>query len=181
MRVQEVAEKRTGETGMDFARFFLREYAGLVRAMWVMTRNQGEAEDLAQEAMARVFERWKRVGDLDSPRAYLYTTAVNVQRKRVRRALVARRHNSHPPPTTSAEDATVQADLRLAWEQALTGLTSNERRGVMLVDLLDFDYAEAGRILGVKDVTLRSHVHRGRQKLRELLTEGGDNDGEDPE
>lgn len=42
---------------LDFVGFFYAEYEQLLRAMYVLSRNLAEAEDLSQEAMARAFER----------------------------------------------------------------------------------------------------------------------------
>jgi len=52
--------------GLDFEEFFRAEYRGLVRALVLLTADRGEAEELTQEAMARVYERWDRVGAMES-------------------------------------------------------------------------------------------------------------------
>jgi DNA-directed RNA polymerase specialized sigma24 family protein len=43
----------------DFSTFFEAEYERLFQAMYLMCGNKSDAEDLAQEAMARAFERWE--------------------------------------------------------------------------------------------------------------------------
>ena len=48
--------------GPSFERFFEVEYPRLARALLLLTGDPREAEDLAQEALARAFERWARVG-----------------------------------------------------------------------------------------------------------------------
>jgi RNA polymerase sigma-70 factor (ECF subfamily) len=47
---------------LDFEEFFRAEYGRLVRTVYLLTRNGAEAEEIAQEAMARTYERWDRVG-----------------------------------------------------------------------------------------------------------------------
>lgn len=69
---------------LEFGEFFRAEYPGLVRAFYVLTANQSEAEELAQEAMARAYERWERVGAMESLAGYLYRIGVNVNRHRLR-------------------------------------------------------------------------------------------------
>ena len=49
-----------------------------------MTGDRVEAEDIAQEALVRVYERWGQVGGMDSPTGYLYRTAMNLARSRLR-------------------------------------------------------------------------------------------------
>jgi len=43
--------------GLGFEEFFQAENQGLVRALYLLTADLGEAEELAQETMARVYER----------------------------------------------------------------------------------------------------------------------------
>src|SRR4029453_16523446 len=44
--------------GADFGSFFEAEYERLFQALYLACGDKTEAEDLAQEAMARAFERW---------------------------------------------------------------------------------------------------------------------------
>jgi DNA-directed RNA polymerase specialized sigma24 family protein len=73
---------------LEFRDFFEREYERLGEALRVLTGgNVPEAEDVAQEAMVRVYERWGRIRGMDSPTGYLYRTALNLYRSRIRRLL----------------------------------------------------------------------------------------------
>lgn len=74
-----------------FSGFFAARYERLVRACILLTGNAAEGEDLAQEAMAKVLERWDRVSEMDDPEGYLYRTALNLHRKLRRLAVAARR------------------------------------------------------------------------------------------
>src|SRR5215217_7710645 len=42
----------------DFSSFFRAEYVPLVRAFFLLTADRAEAEELAQAALARAYERW---------------------------------------------------------------------------------------------------------------------------
>src|SRR5215831_10524331 len=75
----------------SFRWFFEAEYVRLCEALYLLTGDAYEAEDLAQEAMTRALERWERVGTMDSPTGYVYRTALNLNRKRIRRLVVAAR------------------------------------------------------------------------------------------
>jgi DNA-directed RNA polymerase specialized sigma24 family protein len=50
--------------------FSEREYRALVRFAFLLCGDAGEAEEIAEEAMARVYERWDRVGSMGSPGGY---------------------------------------------------------------------------------------------------------------
>src|SRR6478736_10515180 len=84
MRVRERAGTDAIGAGLEFEDFFRTEYRRLVRALYLLTSDRTEAEDLAQEAMARVFERWDRLRAAASPTGYLYRVAMNLHRNRLR-------------------------------------------------------------------------------------------------
>ena len=48
----------------SFQAFFSEHYDRLARALFLLAGEPGEAEDLAQEAMVRVYERWGRVSTM---------------------------------------------------------------------------------------------------------------------
>src|SRR2546425_771675 len=82
--------------------------------------NAHEADELAQEAFLRLWERWDRVGALENPVGYLYRTAMNEFRSRMRRALAAARRVM---PFRGAADEFAQVDERDAVARALGLLT----------------------------------------------------------
>ena len=151
---------------LDFEGFFHSEYPRLVKSLYLTTADLLEAEELAQEAMARVFERWDRVRAMDAPGGYLYRTALNLNRKRLRRLAVRARRVLRPvePPDEIA-----------AWEEksdllgALAGLPDGQKDALVLVDWLELSSEEAGRILGIRPASVRSRAHRAREKLQERL------------
>jgi DNA-directed RNA polymerase specialized sigma24 family protein len=83
------AERAAPELAGDFEGLVQAEHLRLYGALWLITRDAGETEDVMQEAFLRVWERWDRVGAMDDPAGYLYRTALNVYRQRIRRASVA--------------------------------------------------------------------------------------------
>src|SRR4029450_4279488 len=79
------------ESSSDFESFFRAEQRRLVKAMYLVTGNAHEAEELAQEAFLRVWERWNRVRSMDDPTGYLYRTSMNLFRSRIRRGMAGAR------------------------------------------------------------------------------------------
>ena len=69
--------------------FFDAERTSLFGALAVMTGNRAEAEEVMQDAFLRVWERWDRVSEMESPEGFLYRTALNVYRRRLHRAAIA--------------------------------------------------------------------------------------------
>ncbi|MGH2764295.1 MAG: sigma factor, partial [Actinomycetota bacterium] len=60
-------EVPTASASSTFEEFFRSTYGRLMGALLLLTGDAAEAEDLAQEALVRVFERWERVQMMDSP------------------------------------------------------------------------------------------------------------------
>jgi RNA polymerase sigma-70 factor, ECF subfamily len=57
---------------LGFEAFFAARYETLYRALWLVTRNRHEAEEIAQDAFLRIWERWPRVAGMNDPAGYLY-------------------------------------------------------------------------------------------------------------
>lgn len=149
-----------------FEGFFDAEYTHLCQALYLLTGDAFEAEELAQEAMTRVLERWDRIRSMDSPAGYLYRTAMNLNRHRLRRIAVRARRVFADEPTQDHSSAVGdQQDVRLA----LAKISAREREALVLVDWLQMNADEAGKVLGIKAGSVRVRLHRGRATLRELL------------
>lgn len=153
----------------SFEVFVQNEAVGLHGALRLLTRDRAEAEDLMQDALLRVWERWDRVRDLDDPAGYLYRTALNLYRKRLRRTAVAIRHAVGLRPRSDELDEVESRDSVL---RALAGITPRQRMGLVLTDLLDYSSEDAGRLMGVKPATVRVLASQGRAALRQSM--GGD-------
>jgi RNA polymerase sigma factor (sigma-70 family) len=149
-----------------FEAFFEAEYPRLARAMYLVTGNAQEAEELAQESFLAVWERWDRVHDMDDPTGYLFRTAMNRFRSRLRRATRAARR---VVGGAEGRDGFADADERDAVARALAALTPRQRAAVVLTELLGYGADEAGRILGVQPPTVRSLASQGRAAMRTLL------------
>ena len=79
-----------------FEAFFEAERARLLRALYLLTGNGEEAEEVLQESFIAVWERWDRVGAMEDPTGYLYRTALNRYRSRLRRVARAARLRDRP-------------------------------------------------------------------------------------
>jgi RNA polymerase sigma-70 factor (ECF subfamily) len=147
----------------DFEGLVQAEHPRLYGALWLITRDRGEAEDVMQEAFLRVWERWDRVGTMDDPAGYLYRTALNVYRQRIRRASVAvRRAIGLGAP----RDELVEVETHDLVLRALGRLTPRQRVSVVLVDLLDYSSKEAAQLMGIKAATVRVLASQARSALR---------------
>lgn len=139
------------------------EKSGLFGALCLITRDRYEAEDVMQEAFLKVWEHWDRVADMDDPAGYLYRTALNLYRKRIRRASLVLKRAMRLTPRG---DELREVETRDAVVRALAALTPRQRMSVVLVDLLDLSSEDAGRVMGVRAATVRVLVSQGRATLK---------------
>jgi RNA polymerase sigma factor (sigma-70 family) len=142
--------------------------ARLFGSLCLMTGSRHEAEEIAQEAYVRVLERWDHVQRLDDPTGYLFVTALNVFRKRLRRAGIALRRSIGIAPSQDAFGATEDRAVVLG---ALAQLPLDQRAALVVTALLGYSSEEAGRMLGVQPSTIRARATRARTALRELIGE----------
>jgi len=158
-----VSDPSVTSSGSDFEAFFEAEHERLLRALFVVTGSAEEADELMQDAFVAMWERWDRVGGMRDPTGYLYRTAMNRFRSRLRSARVAALRIVRADPRPDLFEAVDDRDLVV---RALAGLSARQRAALVLTDLLDFDSAKAATILGVKPSTVRALASQGRAALR---------------
>ena len=156
---------------MTFELFFRSTYVRLARGLLLLTGDEADAEDIAQETMVRVFERWDRIAGMESPEGYAFRVALNAHRKRQRRMRLDARRGQHG---TEGVDPIGRAETQQLILDAVGRLTLEQRRALVLVDWLGVPTEEAARVLRIEPASVRSRLHRARGALREYL---GDDHG----
>ena len=163
-----VAEARRVETFEDF---FHANYERLLRAMYLATGNRHEAEDLAQDSMARVLERWDHVRQTEDPVGYVFRVALNRRRSLLRRLAVAMRRTPATDPDRSTAPMSA-VDDRDAIRRALDSLPAGQRDVLILCDWLDMSDEEVAQAMRISRGAARTRLHRARAAMRERLGDG---------
>jgi RNA polymerase sigma-70 factor (ECF subfamily) len=159
LRMSDVTERHAEA---EFGSFFEAEYERLFQALYLACGDKTEAEDLAQEAMARAFERWERVQAVERPIGYVFQIAFNLHRSWLRRTGRALRSRG-----VGANSESNVGQTRLEVLEALASLPSSQREALVLVEWFGFSADEAGGILGIDSSSVRGRIHRARNSLRE--------------
>ena len=122
----------------------------------MITGDRFEAEEIAQEAFLRVFERWDRVSRMDEPAGYLFQVAMNVFRTRRRRASLGLRRAMRMAPASTDE------------------FTEVEDRATVLRGLAAGDAGSAGCVGGHGPVRaeLRGGGHRAQREALDRTCPG---------
>jgi RNA polymerase sigma-70 factor (ECF subfamily) len=155
-------------------RFATEDYRRTVGAVALVVGNRDVAEDAVQEALARAMQRRHREDALREPTAWITVVALNVARRRFRRAATERRAVERLPvaePTADATDA-------LALRTAMAALPRRQREVVVLHYFCGWPVAEVARHLGVHDGTVKTSLSRARAALARALDEPTDHSEE---
>ena len=149
-----------------FREFFASEYSRLCWLGFLLTGSRAEGEELAQEALVRIWWRWQLGRRPADPARYARRVLVNRQRSLLRRAAVEARSLARSRPAEAPPAGTERA--MVLWE-AVQALPPRQRAVRVLRYREDLTEAEVARLLGVPVGTVKSASHRALARLRQRL------------
>jgi RNA polymerase sigma-70 factor (ECF subfamily) len=141
---------------------------------------RGVAEDATQEAFLSAYRAIRRF-DGGNVRSWFLRIAANEckdelrrRQRRVSSSLEAMSEGRDTPfdlPDASAGAPEIAElhEFGAAFQQLLLQLPYDQRQAVLLVDVYEYRYEEVAEITGDSLGTVKSRIHRGREKLRALL------------
>jgi RNA polymerase sigma-70 factor (ECF subfamily) len=135
-----------------------------------LTNDMGRAEELAQEAFTRAFDRWRQVSKHPAPSAWVLRVTINLAIDDARRR--KRRPTSELPPDfvqRQHRDHELETVTNLDVSAALASLPPKQRQAVTLRYIAGLDEPEIAAAIGVRRGTVKTHLKRGIAKLRETL------------
>jgi RNA polymerase sigma-70 factor (ECF subfamily) len=132
------------------------------------------AEDLVQDSLERAWSRfhlWRKGSNL---RTWLFSIMhnlhANLARNASRRPLAAPIDDDFTLPVRPTQEDQMEV---AAIEAALARLPEEQRQVILLVGLEDMTYQEAATVLDIPLGTVMSRLHRGRERMREMMTASG--------
>jgi RNA polymerase sigma-70 factor, ECF subfamily len=149
----------------SFDEFYADAAARLIRHGYALTGDMAEAQDIAQEAFARAWQRWAAVRECDSPEAWVRRVATNLAASRWRRIRVARAAAWHPADLQVPE---VSTDL-VALVIGLRTLAERQRTVLVLHYMCDLTVDQIAAELGCPPGSVKSWLSRGRTALAEAV------------
>jgi len=151
-----------------------RHREAVYRVVYAVAGNHDQAEDIVQETFLHAYQTIRR---FDSRRPFApwlkrigVNCAISALRRQGRIARGTRRdvalsHEANP------EECAIASDLQAAVSQAVSKLPAKQRTAIMLFSLAEMNLAETAAMMGCTVGTVKTHLHRARQKLRELLSD----------
>jgi RNA polymerase sigma-70 factor (sigma-E family) len=153
-----------------FAAVFAELFALAYRVAFRILGERGDAEDVAQEALARAVLRWAALAD--RPQGWVVRVAGNLAIDRYRR----RRRSAWMAPVLSLSADPAAAE-RLDLATSLARLPRRQREVVVLRYLADWSEQAVARELGCSVGNVKSSASRGLRSLRRQLGPDGHGDG----
>jgi RNA polymerase sigma-70 factor (ECF subfamily) len=152
-----------------FEAWYLREHPRVVAALTWVAGDVHVAADATDEAFARAYADWPRVGKMASPGGWVYCVALNVVRRRMRRAALERRKAEPPSEVAEMVDREIWAVVQQ--------LPERQRVAVVLRYLLDLPEQEVATAMGISRGTVASALAAARRRLAKWLTVKDASDG----
>ena len=155
-----------GDTGLPA--LFHAHYRPLLALAVLVTDDRATAEDLVQEAFARLHGR--HLANPDRAVAYLRSTILNLSRSRLRRLMTARKHERPDDRVLpSAEEHVLLRDDQRAVLDALRCLSPRQRQALVLRYWGDMTETQVAAAMGLSNGAVKSHTSRAMAALRKTL------------
>jgi len=179
----ELAVRARKGDGAAFDRLIERHQRPVFRLCWSMLSDRSDAEDAAQETFVRAYQSLPRYDAGRTFGPWLRGIASNVCLQLLRRrSLRSGRQlslDASPldPPAPEEPEASPLADRAVA---ALRRLDETYRLPLTLFYLEDASVADVAQALHISPGAVRVRLHRGREKLREMLMRASEDDHAGP-
>ena len=147
--------------GLSDAEIYDRHRDALIRYASALV-GPSHAEDILSTVVLRTLSR-RTLASLDRPDAYLYRAVLNESRSRMRRIQPV----ELPAEIGQFEDPDVDHSVL----EAVLRLPTQQRAATYLVYWADCSVAEASRLMGVREGTVKRYLHDARRNLRRSLPE----------
>ncbi len=152
----------------EFRRFYERMDERALRTARRLVGSRAVAEDIAAEALARAYARWRTVRSHPNPDAWLLRVVGNLAIDHVRRS--GRDAGTAPDERVSGDRPDDDAVLRVDLARAVHRLSGRQQEVVVMRYLIDLSEDEVATSLGMSTGSVKTHLSRATHRLRGELT-----------
>jgi RNA polymerase sigma-70 factor, ECF subfamily len=169
----ELMQRLQGGDREAFVALVERHKDAVVSYLARLCGNRDRAEDLAQETFLRLFRSAAGYSERGLLKAYLFRIATNLLRSEERRErryrLLAPFLRNSEAVEPAAPDGLLRQEVRREVTLALAALPLRYRVPLVLYEIEGWPYLEIARQLALSEGTVKSRIHRGRERLRRKL------------
>ena len=176
-----------GIAAMDFAReervstsavtwdleALVREHSRLVfRIAYSVVRNHSDAEDVVQEVFLRLAKHGTK--GVEDPKAWISRIAWRISVDRYRQTARASQEEFDERVhvralAVTSEQGAISREMLALLDRMIAALPGKERDALLLTSVEEMTSAEAAKVLGTTETSVRARVFRARQRLTERL------------
>jgi RNA polymerase sigma-70 factor (ECF subfamily) len=154
----------------DFETWYRRAHPRLLWSLSFVCGDADLAREITDEACVRALDRWERVSVMSSPDGWTYRVALNLLRRRGRRAALERTLLARQPvPPTLPPPAVELWDI-------VRSLPERQRKAVVLRYVADLPENEIAEVMGIARGTVAATLRDARQRLAPLLADTSDDE-----
>jgi RNA polymerase sigma-70 factor (ECF subfamily) len=151
----------------EYAWFFRAEFPAVVRTAYLIVRDRGRAEEIAQDAFMRLHVHWRKVSRYERPDAWVRRVAIRLAARAARRERVRPSLERVAAPPNEAGETAPDLDLM----RAVAELPFRQRVAIVLFYLEDRPLPELAHVLDCSDGAAKILLHRARVTLAARLGE----------
>jgi len=171
-----------------FDRFVEHFRTRLFQYTWLVCRQREDAEEVAQEALLKIFENADRLRDPEHVRAWVFRIARNACLMKRRKSVFApeqelsleqffpatgqggeHRHMEIADWSQAPEKDLLRQELKETLGEAISELPETYRSVVLLRDVEELSTEETAQILDLSTDVIKTRLHRGRLAIRQKL------------
>jgi RNA polymerase sigma-70 factor (sigma-E family) len=156
----------------EYVEYVTARMSALRRFAFLLCGDEHRADDLVQQTITRLYERWRRARTATSLDRYVRTMLVRAfvdERRRGWSTRVALTEQPPEPASLAAPDVEQRAVLR----QALARVPRRQQAVLVLRFLCDLPVDEVARLLDCSAGNVKSQTHHGLAALRRYLGDRG--------
>jgi RNA polymerase sigma-70 factor (sigma-E family) len=155
------------ETAMadpEMVRFVEAMHPRLVGGLSLYCGDRSAAEEIAQESLVRVWDRWSRVRAMESASGWTWAVALNLARSRHRRRAIERRAVERLPRPIPHQDP--DAADTVAVRRAVAALPERQRQALVLRYYADLTVHDTAGVMDCADGTVKALTSQAIAALR---------------
>ena len=160
------SQDRHFDKDADFSAYMAARQPALYRTAYLLAGDHASAEDLLQNAFAKLYLSWDKIRDQGALDGYVRRIMVNENNSLWRRAWKRREHSTDTMPDTGSHDTYDDGMGGALWSYVQT-LPPKQRAVIVLRYYEQLSEAETADVLGISVGTVKSQTSRALAALRE--------------
>jgi len=148
----------------QFEALIAMHHGEIYRYLLLITGIVDDADSLSRDTFLRAFKTRPLAGDVTDTRRWLFATATDLSRARLR----SRRRPARSPIVKEGRSTARGQEHHTVAMAAIRRLSSEQQIALALRKLHDFDYEGIGRMLGCSSKSARGSVMRAFRKLARM-------------